>query len=84
MSRWDRYQTWQLESRARYVATELGLRILIVVLAAWLFAGTHPGKAPLLVTLFVVLGILIYGWVWYPRAKAKREQASVPTRRTAV
>lgn len=81
---WDRYKAWQLESRARYVATALGLRVLIVLLYLWLFAGTLPGKAPLVTAIFVVLGILVFGWLWYPRAKAKSQQASVPTRRTAA
>lgn len=84
MSWWKRYQAWQLESRARYVATQLGLSLLIVLLMAWVIFSTHPGQAPLLFGIGTVLGILVYGWIYYPRAKAKRQQASVPTRTTVA
>lgn len=84
MSWWGRYQAWQLESRARYVATALGLNVLIALGVAWVFFSTHPGKAPLLVAIGVVLGILVHGWIYYPRAKAKRQHTLVHTRRTAV
>ena len=80
MGWWERYQAWQLESRARYVATSLGLSLLIVLGSAWVIGGTHPGKAPLLFSIFLVLAILVYGWIYYPRAKAKSENASVPPR----
>lgn len=83
MSSWQRYRAWQLESRARYVATVLGLNGPILLLMTWLVSGTHPGQAPLLFAIVVVLGIPVYGWLWYPRVKAKSRQASVPTRTTA-
>lgn len=82
MSWWDRYRAWQLESRARYIATELGLRVLIVVLAAWIFFGTHPGQAPLLFGIGVVLGIVVLGRIYYPRSKAKSQHATLPARTT--
>lgn len=81
---WDRYKAWQLESRARYVATAVGLRALIVLLYVWLFTGSSAARASLWTATFVVLGILVYGWLWYPRAKAKNERTSVPTHTTAV
>jgi hypothetical protein len=83
-SSWDRYKAWQIESRARYVATAVGLRALIVLLCLWLFIGSSTSKTLLLTATFAVLGILVYGWLWYPRAKAKSQHASVPTRTTAV
>lgn len=75
MTRLQRYHEWQLESRTNYVASALGVNLLIVILVGWLLAGTHPGKAPLLFAAGVAVAILVYGWVHYPRAKAKAQQA---------
>jgi hypothetical protein len=83
-SRWDQYQAWQLESRGRYVATTVGLRAVIVLLGLWLYVGSSASNALLLTATFAVLGILFYGWLWYPRAKAKSQHTSVPTRRAHV
>jgi hypothetical protein len=83
-SSWDRFKAWQLESRARYVATAVGLRTPIVLLYVWLFTGSSASRVSPGTATFVVLGILVYGWFWYPRAKAKSQRTSVPTRTTTV
>ncbi len=72
MSWWKRYRAWQLQSRMRYAVTELGLRAAILWLLAWVVAGSPPAAAGALVFgIFLVLGIFVYGWVYYPRVKAK-------------
>jgi hypothetical protein len=81
MSLWRRYQNWQLESRTRYVTTSLGIRVLIGALVAWFFYDTHPGGAPLWFAIFIALGILVWGWFYYPRAKRKSQRTSAPAPR---
>lgn len=82
-SSWDRYQGWRLESRTRFVATSVAVRALIVFLFLWLASDSSAGRALLLTAIFAVLAILLWGFWAYPRAKAKSEPASVPTRTTA-
>lgn len=81
---WDRYRMWQLESRGRYVVTAAGVRALIVFFISWLIADSSVSKALLVTSAFVAVAVFVYGWVWYPRAKTKSQQALVPTRRAAV
>jgi hypothetical protein len=83
-SQWDRYQARRLESRARYVATAVGPRALIVFFVFGVFSGYSAGKALLLTAISAVLCTLVYGWVWYPRAKAKSQRTSVPAHTTHV
>jgi Zn-dependent protease with chaperone function len=83
MSWWDRYQGWQLESRAHYVPTTVGFRALIVFLATWLYLGWSAGKALLLTAIIAALGTLVF-WFWYPRAKAKSKQAGEWERTSSV
>lgn len=73
---WDRYQAWRVESRTRFVTTDLALRVLIVFLFLF-FTGSSVGRALLVTTIFTVLAIPFL-WFWhYPRAKTKSQRSSV-------
>jgi hypothetical protein len=74
---WDKYQAWRLESRTRFVATSLAVRAPVVFLLLWLVSGWSAGEALLQTTGLAVL-TLVFGWLWYPRAKAKQQHTSVP------
>lgn len=82
MSWWDRYKAWQLETRGRYLATAVPLRALFVFFFLWLFVGSSAGEALLLTAIFAVVAILLWGFWYYPRAKAQGQHGSVATRTT--
>ena len=73
-----RYQAWQLESRARWVATSVALRAVIVFLFLFLL-GSSAQRALMVTAIFAVVAGLIW-WFWaYPRERAKNQRASVQT-----
>ncbi|HJR45026.1 MAG TPA: hypothetical protein VJ927_05425 [Actinomycetota bacterium] len=79
---WDRFQAWRFDSRARWVATGSGLRVVIAFFFL-LLTGSSAGRALQLTAIFAVLVILVW-WLYYPRAKAKSQRTSVPVRTTQL
>lgn len=75
---WDRYQTWRVESRTRYAVTTVGMRAPFVF-ALLFYTGSSASKALLVTAALAVLGILAFGWLWYPKSKVTASSPSAPT-----
>ena len=75
---WDRYEAWRFGSRTRYAATSIGMRAPFVF-ALLFYTGSTATKALLVTAGLAVLGIVLFGWLSYPRAKMKSRSASVPS-----
>ena len=69
---WDRYQAWRLRSPARFTATGVGVRLLIVLLIS-LLSGSLSERTVLATALFVVVAAVLWWFVYYPRAVAKSQ-----------
>jgi len=59
------------------------VRALILFLAAWLYRNMTLGRALVVAVAFSALGVLVYGWFWYPRTKAKGQRPPTLTDGTA-
>ena len=75
---WDRYQAWRLESRARFTATGVGLRLLTVLLVS-LLTDSLSERTAVASAFFVVVATFLWWFLYYPRAVARRQRTSVPT-----
>lgn len=73
---WDRYQIWRLESPARFTATGVGARLLIVLLVS-LLSGSLSERTVLATAFFVVVATVLWWFIYYPRAVAKGPRASI-------
>lgn len=80
---WERYQAWRLESRARFTATGVGVRLLVVMLIS-LLSGSLSERTVLATAIFVVVATLLWWFLYYPRAKAKSLHTSVPTQTSRI
>ena len=77
MAWWERYQAWQLESRARWVATNVVLRAVIVFFFSFLI-GSSSQKALVVTVTFIAVAAPLW-WLWaYPRERAKKDPTSAP------
>lgn len=73
---WDRYQARRLQSRAHFVATAVAVRALIVFFML-LLTGSPLERAAAISTIFVVVAAVLWWFLYYPRTKAKSQQALI-------
>jgi hypothetical protein len=66
-----RFQAWTLESRTRYALVWAGVNALVVLGLGVLLGSLSVQHALLLAIPAVLVGALVHGWLWYPRAKPK-------------
>lgn len=78
---WDRYQAWRLGSPARFTATGIGVRLVIVLLIS-LLTGSLSQRSVLATAFFVVIASLLWWFLYYPRAVKKSRQTSISANST--
>ena len=70
--RWESVSAWSRATRTGYALTNVALNSLVVGTLLVGFGDVSLSTFSLWMSALIPVNILLHGWVWYPRSKARR------------